>query len=314
MLEKHLTDAFLEYLKADRGCSAGTVVSYYEGLRALSDFVETLDGRLRWTSLDADVLRRWIVAETERGMQPRTVGRELCAVRAFYRYLLLVGKTTKNPTVGVRAPKADRHLPVFYKEKEMNRLFDEVDFGDDYLGRRNRLIMLVFYTTGLRVSELCGLNVDDVDLSGGELKVTGKRNKQRIVPFGGELRENLRNFLPLRAAFVADDSPRPYVPVACVTPETHRALFLSRRKRRMTPQQVRAVVKHCLTGVTTQRKRNPHSLRHTFATVMLNNGADLEAVKELLGHKSITTTEIYTHTSLADLKNAYMQAHPHAED
>ena len=194
----------------------------------------------------------------------------------------------------------------------MNRLLDDTPFPDSFEGRRDHLALLLLYWTGMRRAELVGLNVEDVDLKGGELKVTGKRNKQRILPFGPEVREAIQSYLTERAVLVADESDdcRPQSGALLV----HRP---SRPKEapfhRITPGRLQSIVRHYLSLVTTQRKRSPHVLRHTFATVMLNNGADLEAVKELLGHESLNTTEIYTHTTFAELQKEYEKAHPRSQ-
>ena len=186
-------------------------------------------------------------------------------------------------------------------QEEMNRLLDDTPFPDSFEGRRDHLVLLLLYWTGMRRAELVGLNVEDVDLKGGELKVTGKRNKQRILPFGPEVREAISSYLAERAVLVADGGedcgPRSGALLVYRPSRPKAAAY-----RRITAVKVQSTVRHYLSLVTTQRKRSPHVLRHTFATVMLNNGADLEAVKELLGHESLNTTEIYTHTTFAELQ------------
>ncbi len=290
-------DDFLAYMAGDRGCSQGTLRTYRESLEKVAEYFASLDEGLDWKSVDADVIRRWMASEMRQGHTARTVGKDLSALRSFYKYLLRVGRVESDPVRTVRNPKAHAPLPVFLKASEMDRLFDDVEFPDGYEGTRDRAILLTFYTTGLRVSELAGLDIGRVDLHRGELKVTGKRNKQRIVPFGAELREELQKHLTLRLAQPTEE---------------RNALFTDKRGRRMTTAQIRTMVRAYLSLVTTQKKRSPHVLRHTFATAMLNNGADLEAIKELLGHESISTTEVYTHTTFAELKKEYQQAHPRA--
>ena len=205
----------------------------------------------------------------------------------------------KNPMRLIHGPKAHKPLPSFLKESEVTRLFDDVEYPDTFDGLRDRTILLTFYHTGIRLSELVGLNVADVNLSSGELKVTGKRNKQRVVPFGEELRQALKHYIDQRKEQLADG-----VDAGC--------LFLNNKKERIGKSMVRTIVVHYLSLVTTMKKRSPHVLRHTFATEMLNHGADLEAIKELLGHESVATTEVYTHTTFADLKKEYQLAHPRA--
>jgi integrase/recombinase XerC len=198
-------------------------------------------------------------------------------------------------------PKVEKKLPAYVREKEMDRLFDSDFFSDDYQGFRDRMILLTFYSTGIRLSELVGLDDRDVDLDQMQLKVTGKRNKQRIIPYGDEFGDSLRQYLAERDAFAKQF-------------EGSTSLFLDERNgQRMTPAKVRNLVKRYLSMVTTQQRNSPHVLRHTFATAMLNHQADLQSVKELLGHESLSTTEIYTHTTFEQLKEMYNQAHPRAK-
>lgn len=290
-------EQFMNYLLAEKGYSKATVLTYRASLTDLWRFCQRLDEQLTWERLDKDVLRRWMMADMEQGVTARTVNRKMSSVRSFYRYLLRMQRVTVDPTETLKNPKIQKRLPTFVRENEMDRLFDEVEFGEGYEAERDRLILLTFYSTGIRLSELLGLTVKDVDLCAKELKVLGKRNKQRIVPFGLELAEAFRSFLTIRGAEVSQD---------------FNEIFLRTNGKPMTAGEVRAVVKKYLSCVTNQQKRSPHVLRHTYATVMLNNGADLEAVKELLGHESVSTTEVYTHTTFAELKKAYEQAHPRA--
>lgn len=289
-------DDFLAYLLAGRAYSPRTVVTYREALEEFEAYKSQLDASLTWRTLHVDVVRGWMAQLMDEGCGARTVNKKLSALRSFYRYLLRMKRVEHNPLSLLRNPKAVKPLPVFLRESEMDRLFDDVMYPPNYEGARDRLILLTFYTTGIRLSELVGLDVTDVDLSQQELKVTGKRNKQRIVPFGRELCQAFREYIPLLRRTGGCDS----------------ALFLSLKGQRISPAQVQQVVKKYLSLVTSQKKRSPHVLRHTFATVMLNHGADLETIRELLGHESVTTTEVYTHTTFADLKKAYEQAHPRA--
>ena len=289
-------DDFLAYLIGDRAYSVRTIQTYEGALRDFENFFSSLDKGLTWKSVDADVVRQWMALQVEAGCVGRTMSKKLSALRSLFKYLLRCGVVDKDPMGLVRNPKLSKPLPVFIKECEMNRLFDEIEFPDDYFGHRDKTILLTFYNTGIRVSELLGLKVKDVDLVRNELVVLGKRNKQRIVPFGNELADSLRDYINIRSGI----NPR------------SEALFLNAPNRCVTYAIVRKVVNDYLGMVTTQQKRSPHVLRHTFATVMLNHGADLESIKELLGHESISTTEVYTHTTFAELKKEYEQAHPRA--
>lgn len=287
---------FLEYLTADRGYSPRTVATYRDDLIAFGNYFRKLDSGLTWQTVDSDVVRGWIVAETDRSVSPRTVKRALSSLRSFFRYLVRTGTVTCNPMLRVKNPKTGSALPAFVREKEMDRLFDDVVFPADAKGRRDRLILLTFYTTGIRISELIGLDVADVNLTAGELKVTGKRDKQRIIPFGSELSREMTAYIGGREDRDMRGAP----------------LFTNAAGQRIGQAEVRRVVRKYLSMVTLQKKKSPHVLRHTFATVMLNNGAEIEAVKELLGHESLSTTQIYTHTTFAELKKEYEHAHPRA--
>ena len=213
------------------------------------------------------------------------------------RFLLKRKVLTVNPMQKVVGPKKKKPLPSFVKEKDMDRLLDEVSFGEGFEGCRDRLILEMFYATGIRLSELIGLDDADVDLSARLIKVTGKRNKQRLIPFGNELVEGLSLYIKVRNEEL---------------PQRTEAFFVLKDGRRMYPMSVYRIVKRNLSKVVSLKKRSPHVLRHTFATAMLNDNAELGAVKELLGHASLVTTEVYTHTTFEELKKVYEQAHPRA--
>ena len=218
-------------------------------------------------------------------------------MRSFYRFALKRNLVKKDPAHGVVGPKKSKPLPQFVREGEMDRLLDQLQWGNEYKDVRARTILLLFYEAGLRRSELTGLNDADVDFGTRQLKVTGKRNKQRIIPFGEELAETLSQYMAIRdEQFGKGES----------------AMFLDDKGKRMTGDQVYAIVRKNLSLVTSLKKRSPHVLRHTFATAMLNNGAGLESIKSLLGHESVSTTEIYAHTTFEQLKRIYKEAHPRA--
>lgn len=289
---------FLNYLLSDKGYSPQTIAKYRQDLISFRNFFVALEQELNWETVDSDVVRQWMAAEMGRNVSARTMKRSLSALRSFYRYLMRVGLAEADPAHKIVNPKADKPLPVFVKEQEMNRLFDEVEFPKGFVGQRDYLILLTFYSTGMRVAELEGLDVEALSFERGELRVTGKRNKQRVIPFGEELAETLKAYLEERSALPCGECG---------------PLFVRPDGRRMTAADVRKVVKQYLSLVTSQKRRGPHVLRHTFATVMLNNGAELEAVKELLGHESLATTEIYTHTTFAELRREYEKAHPRGD-
>ncbi|MDE7378790.1 MAG: tyrosine recombinase XerC [Paraprevotella sp.] len=292
-----LKSSFLDHLAYEKNYSPRTVKEYSDDLKAFELYFKGMEDALDWKTLDADVIRQWVVFMMERGNSASTVSRRLSALRSFYKFLLKKKLISVNPVYGIRAPRKQKVLPVFLKEKEMNRLFDTVMSGTDFESVRDRLILLMFYMTGVRLSELIGMDVSDIDFFMNRVKVTGKRNKQRIIPVGDELLMELDAYIKLRAVQTV------------ATP----ALFVDAKGQRLTKAKVETLTRYYLGMVTTLHKRSPHVLRHTFATSMLNNHAALESVKELLGHESLSTTEVYTHVTFDELIKVYNEAHPRAK-
>ena len=314
-------EAFENYLHYERNCSERTYTAYSKDLKAFKDYFErhietdsiaegnactglqaenSSESDAIWRSLDTDLVRNWMIDEMDRGVSPRTINRLLSALRSFYRFLLMRELVTRDPVYNLRGPKMEKKLPSFVREQEMNALLDGPYFTADFEGMRDHLILLFFYSTGVRVSELVNIDCCDIDYARRLVKVTGKRNKQRIIPFGDELKVELEAYLEARSSLstVQDEQGGLFV-----EPQTGK---------RITKEKVEARVKDYLSLVTTVQRRSPHTLRHSFATSMLNHHADLQSVKELLGHESLATTEIYTHTTLEELKQMYNQAHPRA--
>ena len=296
---------FVDYLRFERNLSEKTIEAYRADLEAFEQFYKSLNNELSWKTVDSDVVRDWEVSMMNNGNSASSVNRRLSALRSFYRFLLRRKMVTFDPAHNLRGPKKEKALPYYIRESEMNRLLDgEGYFSNDFEGQRDRMIMLMFYSTGVRLSELTGLNLADVDLDQMQVKVTGKRNKQRIIPYGDEMGDAIRAYIDLRTSFLVEKGRA----------EGETAFFVdARRGNRILPGKVQVLVKKYLSLVTTQRKRSPHVLRHSFATSMLNHHADLQSVKELLGHESLSTTEIYTHTSFEELKEMYKLAHPRAK-
>ena len=292
-----MVDLFLDYLKLERNYSPATVKHYRDDLKEFERFFQELDLQLSWETIDSDIVRRWMEAMMDRGNVASSVNRRLSALRSFYRYALRRNLVEKDPVHGIQGPKRKRPLPQFLKEAEMDRLLDENMWTDCYKDVLARTIIVTFYETGIRISELIGLNDKDVDYINCEIKVTGKRDKQRIIPFGDELSETLISYQHRRNAEMKCES---------------EAFFRTEKGERVTDAQVRQIVKTNLSKVSTLKKRSPHVLRHTFAIAMLNHEAGLESVKKLLGHESLSTTEIYTHTTFEQLKKVYKNAHPRA--
>lgn len=290
---------FLDYLRYERNYSQFTVRNYGDALASLAEYCGEKGIELDYTRLDADVPRGWMVWLMEHGIAARTVNLHLSGLRSFFRFLLRRGLVTVDPVHTLRGPKIDKPLPEFVREEEMDRLLDGPYFDQTFEGVRDRLIVLTFYTTGIRHAELHGLDVKDVDLVESQLKVTGKRRKQRVIPFGRELQEAMQGYIEWR-------EERMRGRVSCP------ALFINDEGERLKYDAIGRIVHEALSQVTTVNRRSPHVLRHTFATSMLNHEADLQSVKELLGHESLSTTEIYTHTTFEELKQMYNKAHPRA--
>ena len=286
---------FLDYLKFERNRSDLTVKNYGDDLRAFETFCKDQEEPISWEAVDADVIRNWMEHMMDKGNNATSINRRLSALRSFYRFALSRKLVSKDPAHSITGPKRSKPLPQFLKEREMDRLLQPDLWTDGYEDVRNRTIVMTFYETGIRLSELTGLDDDAVDFVNHQLKVTGKRNKQRIIPFGDELDSTLRSYIERRNVELTNRT---------------EGLFLTSKGERMTPEQVRKSVQRNLSKVCTLKKRSPHVLRHTFATAMLNNKAGIESVKKLLGHESLTTTEIYTHTTFEQLKREYSDAHP----
>ena len=293
-----MIEDFLNYLRYERNRSVLTVRSYERSLRDFESYFKNLENHLSWESVDSDIIRDWMESLMDKGDMASTVNNRLSAVRSFFRFALARGLVTADPANVVQGPKKQKPLPQFVRESDMNRLIDvpqmwERGFG----GLRARTIIILFYETGVRLAELVALDDQDVDFGMHQLKVTGKRNKQRIIPFGDELEQVLAEYLRQR-----DEQ----------WPHHGSALFLNDKGERIGRSQVRTLVNRYLSLVTSLKKRSPHVLCHSFATAMLNHGADLESVRKLLGHTSVAATEIYTHTTFEHLKKAYENAHPRA--
>ena len=292
-----MIDQFLDYLRYERNASPQTVQTYEESLRAFGSYLTFRDNGLSIDSVDTDLIRDWMESLMDKGNSASTINKNLSALRSFYRFALKRGLVKKDPAHAVTGPKKSKPLPQFLREGEMDRLLDGLEWDSSFNNVRARTILILFYETGLRRSELVGLDDKDVDYDAAQLKVTGKRNKQRIVPFGAELAEQLKSYQAVRREKFG---------------ETCGAMFLSDKGERISGEQVYLIVRKYLSMVTSLKKRSPHVLRHTFATAMLNNGAGLESIKNLLGHASVSTTEIYTHTTFEQLKRIYKEAHPRA--
>jgi integrase/recombinase XerC len=294
-----MIEDFLSYLRYERNRSELTVCNYEQSLSDFEAYFKNRDNHLSWESVDSDIIRDWMESLMDKGDMASTVNTRLSAVRSFFRFALSRGIVERDPSHVVKGPKRQKPLPSYMREADMDRLIDLPQMWEDsYDALRARTIIILFYETGMRLAEMTALDDQDIDFAAHQLKVTGKRNKQRIIPFGEELEQTLVGYMAQR-----DQQP---MMVAS------KALIRNDKGERMTRSQIERIVNQRLSLVTTQKKRSPHVLRHSFATAMLNNGAGLENVQKLLGHASVATTEIYTHTTFEQLKRAYEKAHPRA--
>jgi len=294
---------FLTHLEKEKGHSPHTVKAYHRDLEVFTEFCDRYyGGRWTWTTVDRLGLRGFLGELQRRGLSKRTAARSLSAVRSLYRYLQVHHDVPNAVARAARVPRIDKRLPAHLDRQHVERLFQWAEAradGDEFKPTRDLAVLELFYSTGIRLSELSGLNLDDLDLLSDQAKVRGKGRKERIVPVGSRAVLALRRYLSLREQ------------VAPRAAADRRAVFLSTRGRRMAPREIQRAV-HAMFDAVGGDGLRVHSLRHTFATHMLDAGADLRAVQELLGHASLSTTQVYTHTSVERLKKVYQGAHPRA--
>jgi integrase/recombinase XerC len=295
--------AFLRHLTLERNYSPRTIASYEDDLRDFREFLESRSSPsviLTPADVDRRLLRAFLRELLGRGFAKRSVARKLACLRSFFKYLTKTGVVHGSPMATISSPKLDRRLPQFLDEDSMRRLMEQPDAGTPE-GLRDRALLELLYSTGIRLSELIGLDIPNVDLNNGTIRVTGKGNKHRIIPFGRPAARALRAYLALRPEL--SGGGRHAAPPG-------EPLFLTVRGNRMNPKGVNVLVARYIGRVSEIEKKSPHVIRHTFATHLLDRGADLQAVKELLGHESLSTTQIYTHVSVDRLKSIYNRAHP----
>ncbi len=283
---------FFDYLRVERDGSPHTHRNYEKDLTLLKQ----ASGGRTWAQMDLLTLRQFVAQQRSGGLSKSTVARRVASIRSFFRYLSREGLISSNPALGLTRPKQDKHLPSFLSQEEATRLV-EAPAGDSFAARRDKAILETLYSTGLRVSELVGLKIRDVDLIGGSLRTIGKGRKERLVPVGSYSIKAIRDYL--KRLRPADASPE-------------KTLFQNQRHGPLTDRSVRRILNRYLTQVQVQTRISPHSLRHSFATHLLDRGADLRAVQELLGHSSLSTTQVYTHVTTDRLKKVYDSAHPRA--
>lgn len=285
-------DSFLQYLQFEKRLSAHTVTAYSSDINQFIIYLQTNYQVKSLDEINHTLVRNWIVELMDQKITPRSVNRKITTLKTFYKYLLRQGIVSENPMLKIISPKTSKRLPVFVEKDNMNLLLDTVEFGDDLDGVRNKLIIELFYATGIRLSELINLKQANVDLEACQIKVLGKRNKERIIPINNQVRDSIQIYMDKKPGLPGE------------------FLFQLKSGKKMYEKFVSRVVNTYLSGITTIDKKSPHVLRHTFATHMLNNGADLNAIKELLGHANLSATQVYTHNTVEKLKSIHKQAHP----
>lgn len=288
---------FLDYLKNVKKYSSHTIIAYKKDLEQFLTYCNTINDIWNWDNITQKIIRDWVIIKMSEGLTPTTVKRKLSVVKTFFKYLLREGLLQDDPTEIVVAPKTGKKLPVFVPDYQMEEMIDDVEWGRDFHGFRDRLILLTAYFTGMRRSELVDLKTGDIDFSGMNIRITGKGNKQRLAPLSEELREEMNTYLEMRSEIVNNE---------------HGYFFVTDKGRPVYDKFIYRLVERYLKQYTTLSKRSPHVLRHTFATHLLNNGACIEAIRKLLGHSDLSATQIYTHNSFENLKKVFNDAHPRA--
>ena len=288
--------SFCDYLLHQKRYSPHTITAYKKDLDQFNKFLVS-DFEIRdIKEVNSSIIRSWIVHLIENEISARTINRKISTLKSFYKYLLKKKEIEISPLLKVVTPKTSKRLPIFIGETDMKNLFEEIIYDNDFEGVRDKLILEIFYATGIRLSELVNLNINSVDFNNSTIKVLGKRNKERLIPFGENIRRTLVGYIKERELISSKKN----------------TLFITKKGEIIYAKLVYRIVNHYLSKVITVSKKSPHVLRHTFATHMLNNGADLNSIKEILGHANLSATEVYTHNSIEKLKKIHKQAHPKA--
>ena len=297
MQPQSIIQPYLDYLKFEKRYSRHTLTSYQNDLVAFFDFLVIQYGSYELFSVSHMHIRSWLASLKDEDMKARSINRKISSLKSFFRYQIKMGILQKSPMLKIISPKNEKRLPQFVADKDMALLFNHVEFPDDWKGKTERLLIAIFYHTGMRLAELIQIKKSQISHSSSTIKILGKGNKERVIPITESLHQNITEYLKARKEQGLDQE---------------NVLLVNSKGKPLAPRQVYNSVKKYLSLVTTIDKRSPHVLRHSFATHLTNNGADLNAVKELLGHSSLAATQVYTHNTIEKLKNIYKQAHPKA--
>jgi len=284
-------EKFLHYLKHEKRYSIHTLLSYSTDLKQFTNFLSTEFSIKSIRKVNFQLVRSWIAKLLNDNISTRSVNRKITTLKTYFRFLIKEDVISESPMQKIISPKTSKRLPVFVEEIKMNQLLNEIDFGEGFVGQRDRLILELFYFTGIRLSELINLKMEDIDYSNSTILVLGKRKKERLIPLTSDILSKIKKL---------------------ISSNKSKYLFTTEKGKQISTKQVYRLVNKYLGMVTTLDKKSPHILRHTFATHMLNNGADINAIKELLGHANLSATQVYTHNTIEKLKTVYKQAHPRA--
>ena len=291
-------ERFIDYLRYEKNYSSQTEISYLNDILQFEKFIKAKDDNQALTSVDIDVIRIWIGSLIEQGFKASSVNRKLSSLKSFFKYLAKSGIIDKDPVKSVSGPKLNTKIPSFVNNKQMEEILDDAkNFPEGFKGIRDQFLIEILYVTGMRRSELILLKDNDIDFHNCTLRVTGKRDKQRLIPFSNLTKEKLKKYIQIRNKEIENKSP---------------FLFVKEDGNAMYPKLVYKIINNHLKSISTLSKKSPHVLRHSFATVMLNNGAEINSIKELMGHSSLSSTEIYTHVTFEEMKKTYQNAHPRA--
>jgi len=291
------TESFLKYIDSEKRYSQNTIIAYENDLKQFFLFLKN-ESIMTPVDVNTKIIRQWVVKLYDEGKNPESIKRKITSIRTFFRYLQKIEIIEKNPAKFVAVPKTPKRLPQFVRENEMELLLDKIDYGSDFEGIRNKLILELLYGTGMRLSELSGLRNTDIDLKENLVKALGKGNKERLIPLTKESVGLLKTYLLIKDETFGKNFSQ--------------WLLLTKKGEKIYNKLIYRTVNAHLKAVTTISKKSPHVLRHTFATILLNKGADINAIKEILGHANLKATEIYTHNTFEILNNIYKQAHPRA--
>ncbi len=293
-----MINEFLQYIQYEKNYSSHTVLSYHTDLKQFCDFLQTTESDFKFAEVKPEDIQFWVLELMNSKISARSLSRKISTLKSFWHFLLTRNYIQNNPTLKIILPKTKKPLPAFFKNKEMEQVLDETFLTEDFESLRNQIIIELFYLTGLRLSELINIKDLDIDFEQGSVRVIGKRNKQRVIPLSSEFITKLDKYILVRNKEIDNRDS---------------FLFVLVNGKKLYPKLVYRHIHNTMSQVSSLSKRSPHVLRHTFATTMLNEGADINAVKELLGHSSLAATQVYTHTSFEELNNIYKQAHPRAK-